>query len=744
MRRLSGMLAALILLAPPPVASAPALYAVGPVAHAVRLPDGSIIVAGQFTTVGEAPRAHIAKLSPEGQLDPSWTAPDLAPGFAAQAVALAANADGTVVYIATQYQAVAVEASGSGNRVAGFAATVSGSVDGFNSGIRTLGVDPSGSVYLAGAFAYVNGQPRNALARLTNAGAIDAGWVPSTNSVVNALDIDALGGFVYIGGAFVTVNGAAHLRIARLQLADGSVDASWTPSVSSTQDGVRLLALAPAGGAIVLAGNFSAVNATPRNGVARIATANAALDGWNPPAAGYAINALLADDDYVYLGGEDGCCGTNRLVRISAAAPATMDSGWSPQPDATVKALLPDGADALLAFGDFSHVGDVPVLGAAAISSTAMAGHALPDFAVEGAAVTSAAEDGGGVLIAGNFRKVDNVYREGLFRLLPDATIDSAFVPPRIQGGSGQWLALAVDTASGVAYAGGSFATAGGAAHDSLVRLDAATGVVDPSWTTGVSGSIQAIAVDGDAIYVGGSFTQVGNTPRANLARLSSAGTLAAGVATTNGAVSRIVVDGDSVFVGGQFLSPRKHVARLSRADGSFDPAWNPVFDWTLTWNGLFDLISIDETAYVSTQAAIPFGGGYVSVGELVAIDRGGAAAPLARFNQPVYNLLAARDGGSLYAAGSFQTLYALDDFFAQISRPAGLAQISLRHGTLGVAEAWSPAVLPAGGAPGLARLGVGAGGVLAGVAVQTGFPRPGLELLALPLGDFLFADEFD
>jgi hypothetical protein len=50
-----------------------------------------------------------------------------------------------------------------------------------------------------------------------------------------------------------------------------------------------------------------------------------------------------------------------------------------------------------------------------------------------------------------------------------------------------------------------------------------------------------------------------------------------------------------------------------------------------------------------------------------------------------------------------------------------------------------------AGGFPGLAPLGTSPIGVLAGSAADPfGFPRPGIEFLALPLGDFLFKNGFD
>jgi len=83
MRSFSWILPVLFLFAAAsPAAALPALYAAGSVRHAIRLPDGSIIVTGYFTTVGETARPGIAKLLPNGQLDEDWTAS----GFALPAV----------------------------------------------------------------------------------------------------------------------------------------------------------------------------------------------------------------------------------------------------------------------------------------------------------------------------------------------------------------------------------------------------------------------------------------------------------------------------------------------------------------------------------------------------------------------------------------------------------------------------------------------------------------------------------
>src|SRR5262249_4179473 len=156
--------------------------------------------------------------------------------------------------------------------------------------------------------------------------------------------------------------GAAHLRIARALLSDGSVDATWTPSVTSSSDGVHRLVLSADGASVIFSGYYTAVNGTPRSGIAKISVASGATDtNWNP-ATGSDAFAIAAASDFVYLGGDLFCCNQAPLARVAATGTGAVDATWSPAPDHAVRALTLDGVSSVLAFGDFGYMGDVPVL----------------------------------------------------------------------------------------------------------------------------------------------------------------------------------------------------------------------------------------------------------------------------------------------------------------------------------------------------------------------------------------------
>jgi len=731
----------------------PTLYAPGNVAHAARLPDGSLVIAGGFTAVAEVPRAGLAKIGGNGTLDPAWNPGATTPDYAVQIVAMAPSPGGDRIHLGTQAGVKALLTTGAGTTVPAYTATVSGSVDGFNSGLRTLAVDAQGRTYLAGAFAYVNGQRRDGLARLASDGSLDAGWKPATNSTVGALAIDEAGGWLYIGGAFVNVDQAAHLRIARVRLSDGGVDASWSPVVTSTGSGVGRMALAPDGGSLVVLGDFTAVNGTPRAGIARLDTATASLDAaWSPAVVGSAIESISIDPAFVTLAGQPSCCDGRAIARVSVAGSGAFDGTWTPKPDGPVHALLRDASHEAIAFGAFGAIGGEPALALAALTNAGGPDHTWPDVERAGSVSVTATETSGGVLMAGDFRKADQAYRNGLMRLRADATLDPDFIPPRFEGGGEACiLALASDPQTGAVYAGGTFTQVGGMPRAQSARLDGLDGALDPTWAPAISfgaqaASVQAIAVTDDAVFLGGRFNQVGGFPHANVTRVLTSGSADPFFGgATNGEVKRIVSADDSVYIAGDFLTPRPRVARLVGPHGFVDASWNPTQPWVVTWLNLFDLVRVPGGVVMSTQSSTSALGGVVVSGELVRIDDQGQSTLLSRFDQPVLDLLPARDGESLFAAGPFLYQFALDDWFDQTMHPGGLAQVSLRTATLGEPESWSPGLPYGGGVPSLTYLGTGTTAVLAGGSNSSyGPPRPGLVLVDLPKVGTVFGDGFE
>ena len=200
--------------------------------------DGKILVGGSFATVGGQPRNAIARLNPDGSLDPDF------------------NTDWSVL---------------------------GGGMDGGVS-INRIAVLADHSILVAGSFSgnsYLGG-----LVRLHADGSLDLGFVPTTTSFYISSQTGAntwvtdfavqADGRILIAGLFARVGGATRSGLARLN-ADGSLDATFVPDDKANPD-VRIEALALQDeGHLLIAGSFKRMGGVPVPYVARLLTAPAPL-----------------------------------------------------------------------------------------------------------------------------------------------------------------------------------------------------------------------------------------------------------------------------------------------------------------------------------------------------------------------------------------------------------------------------------------------------------------------------------
>ena len=278
--------------------------------------DGSLLVGGNFATIGGAPNANLAFLDGDGNASPFFT-----PNPNGQVAALAQQAD-TRLLVGGNFTSIAGLPRARLARL-----TLAGVIDPtFNPGVdglvSALAVQPDGRILLAGTFANVAGTARANVARLTAAGAVDAAFAPATNGAVFALRL-LPDGKILIAGNFTAVSGAPRNRLARLN-ADGSLDAAFTTSVGNGE--VRSLALS-VDGKITLGGTFTTVAGAPRANVARL-NADGSLDAaFNPSANGTVFSAILQGDGAPVLGGVFSTAGGQsrlNLARLASTAPATQ------------------------------------------------------------------------------------------------------------------------------------------------------------------------------------------------------------------------------------------------------------------------------------------------------------------------------------------------------------------------------------------------------------------------------------
>ncbi len=95
----------------------------------------------------------------------------------------------------------------------------------------------------------------NMMAFSTSSGAVDTGFKPRFNAPVKAVEADPSGG-VFVGGAFTTVNGATRAGLVKLT-ATGRIDTSFKPYFGSGQVNDLELATIKGQRRLIVAGNIS-------------------------------------------------------------------------------------------------------------------------------------------------------------------------------------------------------------------------------------------------------------------------------------------------------------------------------------------------------------------------------------------------------------------------------------------------------------------------------------------------------
>lgn len=246
--------------------------------HTVVQLDGSILVAGRFTTVNGEPRPVMARLDASGALDrtftPLFTTAVTSPPTPPPSVhALALQADGKIIVGGNFYRVTYEPRRFVARLNAGGDVDTDFLADTNDPNIFHIAVKPNGKALLAGEFTTVNGQPRNRLARVDLQGVLDTfnpdigpaphGFFLSVWSVATQED-----GQMVIGGYFSTVGGVPRDNIARLN-ADGTLEENFNPTVAGFYPRVLKLLVQP-DGKILLGGGFETVNGMARNRIARL------------------------------------------------------------------------------------------------------------------------------------------------------------------------------------------------------------------------------------------------------------------------------------------------------------------------------------------------------------------------------------------------------------------------------------------------------------------------------------------
>jgi uncharacterized repeat protein (TIGR01451 family)/uncharacterized delta-60 repeat protein len=305
---------------------------------------------------------------------------------------------------------------------------------GANSTVYSVAVQSDGSALFAGDFTSYNTVPRNRIARMQVDGQIDLGFNPGdgADQFISAMQLDTQGRIV-IGGAFSSFNRTPRNGIARL-LATGSLDTGFKPGLGANN---TVWAVAHASnGSIYIAGEFTMVNGTNRNHIARLrpdGSLDASFDpGLGPDGAVYALTVL--SDDRVIIGGQfSQYGGVARSCLASVNGDGTLDTTFNPRSAAVgplpgVYALALQGSKILIG-GIFDTMYGVARNNLARMNLDGSIDLTFdPGTGANSGVYSITLQTDNRILIGGNFTSYNETRRVGLARLYADGMLDTTFL----------------------------------------------------------------------------------------------------------------------------------------------------------------------------------------------------------------------------------------------------------------------------------------------------------------------------
>jgi uncharacterized delta-60 repeat protein len=323
------------------------------------------MVVGAFSSIGGVTVANVARLNPDGSLDPTFN-----PGPAADlgyVNSVAIQNDGKVVIggfffsssRANQGYITRLNLDGSADE--DFDANLS--VDG---PVNSVLVQPDGKILIGGGFEAVDRLVRRSIARLNSDGTLDSAFdacvASGTESGATTLALQSDGKILASGTFTFSNTGSTRTGIARLGLC-GELDPAFAPEPGVDPNSKVWIIVLRKSGQVLFGGNFYEYHSTPRSGLAQL-TADGVIDPGFDPGAGINLqnlNAVYAiaiqPDGTAVIGGNFAAYNEQpspRLARI------TQDGDFDPAcdpglgPDDSVSSLLvqPDGR--ILVAGKFS------------------------------------------------------------------------------------------------------------------------------------------------------------------------------------------------------------------------------------------------------------------------------------------------------------------------------------------------------------------------------------------------------
>lgn len=331
----------------------PLVQNAGSVMAVVQQPDGKLVVGGDFSEINGQTVRRLARFGPNGALDGTFSTGNT---LDTRVAALALQPDGRILAGA---QSVLQRFLTTGSPDNSFSAP-----NFTGSNLTHLLLQPDGRVLVGGTYMLINGSNVTpSFLRLLPDGSRDVSFAPSNSSTAGgasyfrAMVLQPNGKLLVAGSYLVTSGNTPNQTVLRLE-STGALDASFT-SVAFTNPyinlGANVLALQP-DGKVVVGGEFTAVNGTPRVNVARLNADGTHDVGFVPPLLTGPVNTLqLQPNNRVLLGGHFTGAGLpDNLARLLPTGQADASFGPTVVPDNTVYSLLIQADGKIIVAGFFT------------------------------------------------------------------------------------------------------------------------------------------------------------------------------------------------------------------------------------------------------------------------------------------------------------------------------------------------------------------------------------------------------
>lgn len=556
--------------------------------------DGKILLGGYFTTYNGLASKHIIRLNSDGTPDTTF---NVGLGPSSTVTKIVVKPDGKIVIIGNFLTYAGISRKGIAQL------NTDGTLDlGFNTigapGIESVALQPDGKVLIGGYFVAYNFTTKNGIVRLNLDGTVDTTFNLGTanNSSIKEMVVQPNGKIV-IGGQFTTYNSTAVNRIARLNN-DGSLDTTFDTGTGANET-VSSIAI-KTNGTILIAGNFTTYNNTPRGRITQLKS-DGALDqtffspgSFQSGSVGGIYSMVLQPDEKIIIAGNfyiyNGVAKT-RIARLNSDG--TLDTTFNAYTNSSIECVVLQTDGKILIGGYFTTSNGVSRKYLSRLNAN---GTLDTSFNIGTGASTSvhaiAVQSDGKILIGGKFTSFNGVVVSGLIRLNPDGAIDTTFAKIILDYAHIESIVLQSD---GKILIGGDFYKSDNSIKYNFVRLEP-DGTLDATFNSGGVGLpylsfIEVIKLQTDGkILIGGSFSSYNNTVIQNIARINTDGSVDTSFkpgimvfvntgTNQNGSVHAIDVQIDGkILIGGLMNSLEgiavNGIARLT-ATGALDPTFD-------------------------------------------------------------------------------------------------------------------------------------------------------------------------